>query len=67
MLDLKADPNIPEENGNYPILTMMSQEKIFLFDILVAYGSKIDIRNKNGDSLIILASKNYDIIVKNST
>lgn len=58
LLELKADPNIQNENGNTPL---MFRNDIEIKKLLLKYGAKPDIKNNSGTTALMLTD-NYDTV-----
>jgi ankyrin repeat protein len=53
-----ADPNTPDEHGNTLLMMSIRQKNPALVDLLVDAGAKLNLRNKYGETAIMLASLN---------
>lgn len=53
-----ADPNTPDAHGNTLLMVAIRQKNPDLVDLLVDAGAKLNLRNKYGETAIMLASYN---------
>ena len=61
-----ADPNTPDERGNTLLMVAVRHKNAKLVDLLIDAGAKLNLRNKYGETAIMLASYNgpHDIVEK---
>ncbi|MDN5835963.1 MAG: ankyrin repeat domain-containing protein [Nitrosospira sp.] len=61
-----ADPNTPDEGGNTLLMVAIRHKNTKLADLLIDAGAKLTLRNKFGETAIMLASYNglRDIVEK---
>ena len=51
-----ADPNTPDEQSNTLLMTAVRQKNTALANLLINAGAKLNLRNKHGETAIMLAS-----------
>ena len=51
-----VDPNSPDEQGNTLFMVVVRQKNTALADLLINAGAKLNLRNKHGETAIMLAS-----------
>ena len=61
LLKQTNDLNLPDKNGNTPLLLSVEQSKIALSELLIKHGAPINQTNKQGDTPLILAVTNENI------
>ena len=53
-----ADPNTPDAQGNTLLMVAVRNKNAELVDLLIKAGAKLNLRNKYGETAIMLASYN---------
>lgn len=58
--ELGEDPNIPDANGNYPLILLVESSNVDLVRLLTTLGADINVINSNGTSALIYYTKKRD-------
>ena len=62
LLENNADPNIPNEDGDYPIhISFMAYNNLEIFQLLVDSGARTDVSTRCGRTILFTACNNKDM------